>query len=50
MLNEKITQIIDLLNIVANKVERIEASKLKDNKIHREIKRMSLRMARKTRI
>ena len=48
--NEQITQIIDVLNIVARKVERIEAKQLKDSKIHREIKRMSLRMARKTRI
>jgi hypothetical protein len=48
--NEQITQIIDVLNIVARKVERIEAKQLKDSKIHSEIKRMSLRMARKTRI
>ena len=48
--NEQITQIIDVLNIVARKVERIEAKQLKYSKIHREIKRMSLRMARKTRI
>ena len=48
--NEQITQIIDVLNIVARKVERIEAKQLKNTKIQREIKRMSLRMARKTRI
>lgn len=48
--NEQITQIIDVLNIVARKVERIEAKQLKSTKIQREIKRMSLRMARKTRI
>ena len=48
--NEQITQIIDVLNIVARKVERIEAKQLKSTKIQREIKRMSLRMTRKTRI
>ena len=48
--NEQLTQIIDIINIVARKIERIEAKQLRDSKIHREIKRISLRMARKTRI
>lgn len=48
--NEQITQIIDVLNLVARKVERIEAKQLKNTKIQRDIKRMSLRMARKTRV
>ncbi len=48
--NEQITQIIDVLNRVARKVERIEVKQLENAKIQREIKRLSLRMTRKTRI